>query len=162
MEKQSATEILAELMLRREMKDEQTKAANEARLAVKLVRQQQADADSVKNENRRHANCDHLQGNHKNGEAPFREISHLSLHTYGGPSTEDNRRIRCNKCGAKWYPGDTAEIYCISKLRGNDEKLPNPTVMSWKDAYKTVMRNKSQGNKPSSGFIDVMLTPPQE
>ena len=160
-QQETSTDILARLMLEEKAEAQEKKTVERQRQAVKVARHQAADQDQLRNDNRRQANCDHLQGNHKHGEAPFKEVSHLSLHTYGGPSTSDNRRIRCNKCGFKWYPGDTETTLLVSRLRDNREPLPNPTGMSWKDAYKAVMRYKNQGNKPSTGFIDVIVPPPQ-
>lgn len=150
----SSTDILAEVMLRREAKEEQARTDQETKYAEADVRRRASDAEKLKNEFRRFGNCDHLQGNHKLGEAPFIERSHLSLHTFGGPSTVDNRRIRCNKCGHKWFPGDGQENY-----KRDGVMVPNPTGMSWKDAYKVIMKSKTTGNKPSTGFIDVFTAP---
>lgn len=163
-EKKSSTDVLAELMLKREAVQEQEKLDKEAKYKEADARRKASDGEKLRNENRKFANCDHLQGNHKNGEAPFREISHMSLHTFGGPSTVDRRRIRCNKCGHKWYPGDGADTYRrdAQGLPGKKgAEVPNPTGISWLAAYKTVTRSKTIGNKPSTGFIDVMQAAPQ-
>jgi len=151
----SSTDVLAEIMLRRELKDEQERQNKEVRNTVADARRKKEDAGKLENDRRRQTNCDHLQGNHRLGESPFREISHLSLHTFGGPSTTDNRRIRCNKCGFRWYPGDLAET-----IVRDGQKIDNPTTISWKEAYKIIMKNKNVGNKPSTGFIDVFVAAP--
>lgn len=150
----TSTDILAELMLKERAEVEEQRQEKKQKLADADTRRQASDAEKIKNENRRMSNCDHLQGNHKLGEAPFIERSHMSLHTFGGPSTTDARRIRCNKCGHKWYPGDGAEFYVRDGV-----KVPNPTGMGWKDAYKVIMKGKTTGNKPSTGFIDVFTAP---
>jgi len=151
----SAADVLAEILLQEKAEQAQERQVKKAKLGESDDRRKQQDADNLARQERQYANCDHLQGNHKLGESPFKEVGHMSLHTFGGPSTTDARRIRCNKCGHKWYPGDKAESYVRNGVRVN-----NPTGMGWKEAYKFVMRFKSMGNKPSAGFIDVFVIPP--
>lgn len=153
--KKDATQILAELML--EEKAEKVKAAQDAKALLEKKNKQRikTDAEKFANELRRQGNCDHLQGNHKIGEAPFREIGALSMHTFQDASS----RIRCNKCGFKWYPKDTVEFLPPNKVRGNTAPIANPTGMSWTDAYKMCMKFKNLGNKPSTGFITMNVSP---
>ena len=103
--------------------------------------------------------CDHLQGNHASGEAPIRELDNLSLHTY----QDNTKRIRCNKCGFHWHPGDTAEFYYrwVAGIK-TSAKLTNPTGMGWAEAYKRVISGKTTGNKPSCGFVTVTVAPVEE
>lgn len=151
-EKKSSTDVLAEILLKREMKEEQEKLDKEAKYAEKNKKRIAQDAQTIKNLNRQYANCDHLQGNHKNGEIPFKEVTHMSLHTF----QDNTKRIRCNKCGFKWFPGDTAEV-----IKRDGVKQDNPTGIGWKEAYKTCLRYKNVGNKPSCGFITVEVKVPE-
>jgi hypothetical protein len=148
----TATDILAEIAL--EERAEKIQAARDvkARLSEATERRKASEKVQFSTQLRVWQNCDHLQGNHRPGEMPFKEISHLSLHTY-----HDNvRRIRCNKCGFIWHPGDTAEFYFVWRDgKSTGEKRENPTGIGWKEAYKTVQRFSTIGNKPSRGFITV-------
>jgi hypothetical protein len=153
--KETATEILARLALEDRAEAMQVKRDAKAKLAAADERRKQQDADKLAKDQRIYANCDHLQGNHKLGTKPPREIGSLSLHTYGGPSTADTRRIRCNKCGHRWFPGDKRKTYFR-----NGEQVDNPTKMNWKDAFEFCMKYQTQGNKPSAGFIDI--APPKQ
>jgi hypothetical protein len=155
----SATDVLAEIMLRREAKEEQAKLDAEKRTSDASDRQRKMDEGKLKNTHRRQSLCDHLQGNHASGEAPIRELDNLSLHTY----QDNTKRIRCNKCGFHWHPGDTAEFYYrwVAGIK-TSAKLTNPTGMGWAEAYKRVIRGKTTGNKPSCGFVTVTVAPVEE
>jgi hypothetical protein len=145
---QDANVILANLLLQEKAEAAEARKIKAARLATREKNRLLQDAQKVENEIRRQGNCDHLQGNHKLGEMPFKEVSHLSLHTF----QDNSKRIRCNKCGFKWFPGDTA-----STIKRGKETMPNPTGWGWQEAYKQVMKFKNQGNKPSTGFLTFQL-----
>src|SRR5580700_2500725 len=101
----SASEILAEVLLRREAKEEAKKQQDETVYAEKDARRRKQDAQQQANDQRRFANCDHLCGNHKNGEEPMKWTPNLSHHTF----QSGIERIRCNKCGFRWFRGDMQE-----------------------------------------------------
>jgi hypothetical protein len=150
--KQSAQDILADIMLRREAKEEKEKLQAEAKYAEKDARRQKQDAQKLASDVRRYTNCDHLQGNHKLGEEPFKVVAHLSHHTY----QSGIQRIRCNKCGFRWFPGDTQD-----HIKRSGKVSKNPTGMSYKDAVKMCMKSKNMGNKPSKGFVLVVAPTPE-
>jgi len=147
--KKSATDILAEIALEERAEKIQAARQEKDRYNAALARRMSQDAELTKNKTTRMANCDHLQGNHKPGEMPFRELPHLSKHTF-----QDNRtRIHCNKCNFNWFPGDTNETIFRADHAGMKQELPNPTGMGWKEVNKMVTRFQSVSNKPSRAFI---------
>jgi hypothetical protein len=146
---QSANDILAELLLQEKAEAAQKREEEKQKYAMLLQRRKASEMAQLSNQDRIYANCDHLQGNHKNGESPFKEVTHMSLHTFA----DNTMRIRCNKCGFRWFPGDTDEFIVRDGV-----KLNNPTSIGWKQAKKTVQKYTNMGNKPSTGFITVTVT----
>jgi hypothetical protein len=148
--KPTSNDILADILLQERVDKQQAAQEVKTRNADALERRKQQELGMLDIQNRVYSNCDHLQGNHKPGEAPFREISHLSMHTF----FDKTRRIRCNKCGFRWRPGDTDKTITRQGITST-----NPTGISWKDANKIVQKFVTVGNKPSKGFLVIDLAP---
>lgn len=146
-QKQSAQEIMAEIMMQERAEKLAKDQAAKASYAAKLATRQRTDASLAAKEERTYANCDHLQGNHKRGEIPQRKVSALNHHTFHNKVA----RYHCTKCGFKWYKQDTKKT-----LLRNGKKVPNPTKMSYADAQLHTLTNSGYGqNKPSKAFIRV-------
>jgi hypothetical protein len=148
--KESAVEILARLALEDKAEKSAKTQADKANYAQKLAERQKADAEKTANINRKYKNCDHLQGNHKRGEAPMRRVSALYEHLFNNGVN----RLRCLKCGFRWFAQDTQEY-----LIRNGNKEVNPTKMSYADAVRHTIENSGFGaNKPSKAWVRVNVT----
>ena len=148
--KESAVEILARLALEEKADKMAKQQADKAAYAQKLATRQQSDAKLAAKEQRKYANCDHLQGNHKRGEIPARKISALYSHLFNNGV----ERYRCSKCGFRWFRQDTPD-YIVR----NGKQEPNPTGMGWKEAVKHTIDYAGFGsNKPSKAWVRVNVT----
>jgi hypothetical protein len=146
----SAQDIMAEIMLEERAEKIAKAAAEKASHAQKLAVRQKNEKAIIAKDNRKYANCDHLQGNHKRGEAPMRRISALYEHLFNNGVN----RYRCLKCGFRWFQQDTQE-YIIR----NGKKEENPTKMSYADATRHTIENSGFGsNKPSKAWVRVNVT----
>jgi hypothetical protein len=145
--KKDANQILAEILLRQE---EEKMQAKEAERLKKLKSAQQnalQEKQAATNRAAKQTICDHLMGNHVRGrEKPPSEIPDLSLDTYASGKS----RIRCNRCGYIWTPKTTRQK--SFDWRTGKPTGPNPTQMSWQDAYKMQMQNQLLGNKAGRAF----------
>lgn len=145
--KQSAQDIIAEMMLAERYEKLKKESAAKANFEMKKAQRDKTDAALAAKDERNYANCDHLQGNHKRGEIPQRKVSALNHHTFHNKVA----RYHCTKCGFKWFKQDTKK-----HLLRNGKKVPNPTKMSYADAQLHTMTNSGYGqNKPSKAFMRV-------
>jgi hypothetical protein len=81
--------------------------------------------------------CKHLKGGKGRTRGQQRDPA-VYFHTF----TDGSRVIKCNLCGARWLPGDTAEY-----LTRNGSKIPNWTKIGWVEATEMC---EDSSNKPSS------------
>lgn len=126
---------MLELMRAREKREseqylEQKKEADRlaATRAEKSRRIEEQFAQEARMKARRWAACDHLRGKIGTGfRAPLIKTSFLGLHIF----PDNTVRVKCEKCGMKWYKTDTRE-----HIIRDGQKLSNPTGMSFIDALQ--------------------------
>jgi hypothetical protein len=122
--------------------------AKEARLAEKeayLEQQLAARDEERKKESERYTidkivnqkNCKHLKGGASRSRGQQRDPS-VYAHTF----TNGDIVIKCQLCGAKWMPKDTADY-----LDRNGSKIPNWTGIGWREALQMA---QDSSNRPSS------------
>lgn len=142
---------MLELMKAREMREAAEYAARikEAdRLAAeqreKYRRMEEAWAEDARRKFRRWKNCNHLRGlTGPNYVAPLIKVSFLGLHIF----PDNTVRIKCEKCGMKWYKTDTAEF-----IVRDGQKQENPTGLSFHDALQLYQEGDPNKTHASSAL----------
>lgn len=82
-------------------------------------------------------NCKHLKGG-KTRQRGQQKDPNVFAHTF----TDGTPMIKCNSCGAKWFPKDTTEY-----LHRNGMAIPNWTGIGWREAVELA---EESSNKPSA------------
>jgi hypothetical protein len=120
---------------------EEAKLQRKAKIHNKILRDKQIDQKKFGDQQR----CAHLKGI----GAHDQNMSLYNLYSHQLPNGVVFIACR-NRCGFKWYPGDTRET-----IVRNGKTLPNPTRWSYEDAY-------SHLPKKSFSRSTVMRKPPAE
>lgn len=81
--------------------------------------------------------CKHLKGG-KTRQRGQQKDPNVFAHTF----TDGTPMIKCNSCGARWFPKDTAEY-----LHRNGMSIPNWTGIGWREAVELA---EESSNKPSA------------
>ncbi len=149
-------ELQVELQLKREEREARREEKEMAEMLAKEIEYNRKRANRIRSETdeaekifAKQATCDHRKGT--TGKVPTRIVDyHLSVFTFVGNKV----RIRCNKCGFKWYQFDRSQDYIIR----DKQKLPNPTKMTFNDAFKLTIRGNTS-NQPARS--ETWITPPK-
>jgi hypothetical protein len=142
----SSSEILAELMLKREAR---AAAKEEAEEAAKQVRDKQRDQNArshFEDHLAKQTNCKHLKGGKNRIRTQAKDYA-VYLHTF----INSERIITCFLCGMKWKPKDTREF-----LVRYGKQIANHTHLGWEDA---VQMASETSNQSSSSEIPMNATP---
>lgn len=158
---QSEQSEILELMRQREMREAREylerkrneEIAAQAR-AEAVQRMQKIWATAAETQARKYAKCDHLHGKTGKGYvAPKIRSYILGKHIF----PDGTVRIKCEKCGMKWYRTDTRE-YIIR----DGQKLPNPTGLSFQDAYNLYKESDRDETHSSAAMRFVAVAEPAE
>ena len=136
-EEKSAQDLMLEVMLKREAREAaehevrtRKEAANKSRRDYLLKMREESDKENADNLISKQANCDHRKGTtwiHKSMPAGIISAKQIDFmvnrHTFGN----GQQRVKCEKCGMKWYPGDTQEFLIRRDSEGKTVKIPNHT-----------------------------------
>lgn len=136
----TAIELMAEIMLKREMR---LVAEDEAKVAALKRREEQRDRNArseYEDDLVDQAKCKHLKGGKNRIRLQAKDFA-VYHHTYINRETV----IRCFLCGMKWKPQDTKE----SLLR-NGKKVANHTNIGWEEAIAMLAETS---NQPSSSEV---------
>lgn len=142
----TALELMAEIMLKREIRENEKE---EARLASEAKRQKQRDINARSHFNDKlteQARCRHLKGGKNRVRTQVKDYA-VYMHTF----INTERVIRCQLCGMKWKPQDTKEF-----LVRNGKNTPNHTKLGWEEALAMV---NETSNTPSASEIPLNATP---
>lgn len=144
--KMTAIELMAEVMLKRELRENEKE---EARLAAEKKRQDKRDENALSHFNDKlseQARCRHLKGGKNRVRTQVKDYA-VYLHTF----INTERVIRCQLCGMKWKPQDTKEF-----LVREGKKKVNHTRLGWEEALMMV---NETSNTPSASEIPLNATP---
>jgi hypothetical protein len=125
----------------RKAAEQEAKLRRAAKIHDKVTRDKQIDAKKFADQQR----CAHLKGI----GAHDQNMNLFNLYSHQLPNGVVFIACR-NRCGFKWYPGDTRET-----IVRNGKTLPNPTRWSYEDAYAHLP-------KKSFSRSTVMRKPPEQ
>lgn len=116
-----------------------------ARLRTKLERESRSDTKKQQDQRR----CNHEKGQNAYKRKPIPEYN-----IYAHQLPNGMFFIACrNRCGMKWYQGDTKEFLMPNPVRGNKKPLPNHTGKSFEDMWDKL-------EKPSISRSEIVMQAP--
>ena len=158
--KTESSELL-DLMRQREIREsreylqrkKQEALAEQAR-EESLTRMQAIWAQAAETRAIKYARCDHLHGKVGHGYvAPKIRTYILGKHIF----PDGTVRIKCEKCGMKWYRTDTKDT-----LIRDGQKLPNPTHLSFEDAFNLYRESDRDETHSSAAMRFAQVMEPVE
>lgn len=150
-EKLDVNQEMLDIMRARETREaaqyleaQQAKVAAEKMRAEKYARMEAIWAEEARNKARKWGRCNHLKGlTGKGFKAPLIKMYMLGIHTFPDKTV----RIKCEKCGMKWYKTDTVEF-----IVRDGAKLPNPTGLGFVEALALYRESDPDGSHRSSAM----------
>lgn len=126
-EQKSALELIAEQMLKRQVREDAAEELSIADRARKIERRAAVDQSLVESEHATQRNC-----SHKQGRTAFKQVQDM-YNLYGHYLVDGSVFVKCRSCHMQWNRSDTREFLIV-----NGKKVANHTGKSFLDIWEKV------------------------